>query len=577
MDFFAQQQQARRRTLLLLLLFAVAVILILAITNIALALFLFPEELLNNTSNTLFSSDSALLSGAILLVISAVIIIKWQQLRAGGHKVAEALGGKRIATNSDDPTHRRLLNVVEEMALAAGLRVPAVYLLPHEYGINAFAAGYSQADAVIGVTQGTLDKLTRSQLQGVIAHEYSHILNGDMRLNLRLMAVLAGIIFISQAGEFVARASSNSRKNNGQTAIIAIALMVLGYLGTVFANLIKAAVNRQREFLADASAVQFTRDPSTIAGALKMIAAHGSRIDHANAAQSSHLLFGSYRSFSSLLATHPPIEARIRAIEPNWDGRYAETVIATEQATQVPQSAAAPMAVEADNTNQKTVQPLAALTGLSTALQALAHQPQDACELAAALVGRPSNHSEPLQALDLSQQTALVQLLNPSLLSLSPQQSRALLQRLQGETDTTNLQQWCLLQLLSQPLRQNQDNRQPHGHGHGNAKHAAIDLLLLLANHGNDDEDKRRKAFYRGANAMGWYQAQYQPEVDWQQAANDLLRLRRCPPVFKQKLLRACVLCAQHDDIINADEAALLHCLELLLDLPPVHANLQQL
>jgi len=248
-------------------------------------------------------------------------------LRGGGGKVALELGGTRVDPDTRDPLQRRLINVVEEIALASGVPVPEVYVLDQEAGINAFAAGYSPADAAVAVTRGTLEQLNRSELQGVIAHEFSHILNGDMRLNIRLIGILFGILVIAIIGrKFLRNAylfSGGNRRNNGTAAVllIAVGLVVLGYIGLFFGRWIKSGIARQREYLADASAVQFTRDPNGIGGALKKIAAAsaGSQLDH-ESEEYSHMLFGA-GSTARMFATHPPILQRIRAVEPGFDPR----------------------------------------------------------------------------------------------------------------------------------------------------------------------------------------------------------------------------------------------------------------
>ena len=282
-NFFAQQDLARRNTRILVVLFTLAVLLLLLLTNIIALVslgFIDPSFLSSSLDwQTLPWHLVGWVSIAVLAAVTIAVLFKWQQLRAGGKVVAESLGGIRLLPDSQDPLQRRLLNVVEEMALAANLPVPPVYLLP-ERGINAFAAGYSPADAVIGVTQGCLEQLSRDELQGVIAHEFSHIFHGDMRLNMRLVALLYGILVIGLIGEFLLRSSrassmvrSSRDKSPGGIMLVGLGLLIIGYTGTFFGNLIKAAVSRQREFLADASAVQFTRNPDGIAGALKKIGA----------------------------------------------------------------------------------------------------------------------------------------------------------------------------------------------------------------------------------------------------------------------------------------------------------------
>ena len=273
----------------------------------------------------------------VVLATSAVItmgsLYKTWELRGGGEHVAVMLGGRQICPSTDEHAERRLLNVVEEMALASGVAVPPVYLLPGEYGINAFAAGFTPDDAVIGVSQGALDHLSRDELQGVIAHEFSHILNGDMRFNLRLIGLLHGILVVGLIGYYMLRTGGGSGRSSGRggkggVQIIALGLVILvvGYVGLFFGRLIKAAVSRQREYLADASAVQFTRNPLGIGGALKKIGGlfGSSFIGVPSAETASHMFFGSaFRHWAhSPFATHPPLADRVRAIDPQFDGSF---------------------------------------------------------------------------------------------------------------------------------------------------------------------------------------------------------------------------------------------------------------
>jgi Zn-dependent protease with chaperone function len=260
-----------------------------------------------------------------LAVIVGGSLYKHLQLAGGGRVVAESLGGRELHHATADAEGRRLLNIVEEMALASGVPRPPVYLLP-EPGINAFAAGLKPDDAAIGVTEGAVRQLSRDELQGVIAHEFSHILNGDMRLNLRLMAVVHGLLAIALVGRVVLEGMFRSRprvsrgkKDGGGVLVIlgiAVALIVIGSIGWLCGRLIQAAFSRQREFLADASAVQFTRNPGGIAGALSRIAGASGRVTHANAPEAAHLFFadGLVRWFGGAFATHPPLDERIRRI-----------------------------------------------------------------------------------------------------------------------------------------------------------------------------------------------------------------------------------------------------------------------
>lgn len=274
-----------------------------------------------------------------LSVIALGSLLKIAELSAGGDRVALMLGGRLISPGTQDLAERRLLNVVEEMALASGVPVPPVYVLDRERSINAFAAGHSPDNAVVAVSRGALEYLKRDELQGVMGHEFSHILNGDMRLNLRLIGLLNGILILAILGYYamrIAGTSSNSSSNSGNgrgrlaAFLIGLALLIIGYVGVFFGKLIKAAVSRQREYLADASAVQFTRYPAGISGALKKIGglAQGSRIRDAHAEECSHLFFGDAfaGSLFNLFATHPPLPDRIRRIDPTFDGTFPKTV-----------------------------------------------------------------------------------------------------------------------------------------------------------------------------------------------------------------------------------------------------------
>lgn len=271
-------------------------------------------------NSSLLLGTSAATGGAIGLASLGKIV----SLRGGGGKVARDMGATLVTPDTRDALRRRLYNVVEEIALASGTPVPEVYVMENEPGINAFAAGYTASDAAVAVTQGTLEKLSRSELQGVIAHEFSHIFNGDMRINIRMMGVIFGITVIAILGRKFLHASSyrvrSSRDNNGSAIVaIGLVLMLVGYIGLFFARWMKSALSRQREYLADASAVQFTRDPEGISGALKKIAAYShSSYLQSDSEEVSHMLFGSgYKSL--MFATHPPLEQRIARIEKGFE------------------------------------------------------------------------------------------------------------------------------------------------------------------------------------------------------------------------------------------------------------------
>ena len=361
MNFFEHQDHARRKTGRLVVLFVLAVICILAAINAVtygILRIVSPHVSYAKDAAPVFREDHvypgtmhdvepmwtdpmayAGASLATLLIIAGGSLYKTASLSRGGHAVAALLGGKPLDPNLAQAKDRVLQNVVEEMSIASGVPVPAVYVLEHEQGINAFAAGFTTEDAVIGVTRGCVDNLTRDELQGVIAHEFSHILNGDMRLNIRLIGILHGILVIGLIGYGVLRflpystsgrsSRRDSKDSSAQIVIILMiagaALLVIGYVGVFFGRMIQAAVSRQREYLADASAVQFTRNPRGIGGALMKIASYsaGSRVENHHAVEAAHLFFatGFKSGLTNLLATHPPILERIKRIDPTFDGR----------------------------------------------------------------------------------------------------------------------------------------------------------------------------------------------------------------------------------------------------------------
>ena len=264
-----------------------------------------------------------------LVVIGLGSLYRLASLGSGGDAIATQLGGELLLGDGGDLNRRRLRNVVEEIAIASGVPVPKIYVLEEEPGINAFAAGYSPSDAVVAVTRGALERLNRDELQGVIAHEFSHILNGDMRLNLRLVGVLFGIAMIAMAGRKVlayGHLGGRRGRSAGAVLLIAVLALLVGSIGLFFARMIKAGVSRNRERLADASAVQFTRQTSGLAGALKKIGGlpDGSHLGApGDAEEVSHMLFGQGmgfegRLFGGLFATHPPLLERIQALEPDF-------------------------------------------------------------------------------------------------------------------------------------------------------------------------------------------------------------------------------------------------------------------
>src|SRR5499427_2996533 len=328
-DFFQQQDSARRRTVQLVVYFVLAILVLVALVYaLLLVLGLYGAD----EPVSWWQPELLLLAApGVGLVVGGASAFKVAQLASGGQAVALMLGGVEVPGTTTDARQKRLLHVVEEMALAAGVPVPPVYILD-EPGINAFAAGYAPGDAVVAVSQGCLTYLTRDELQGVVAHEFSHILNGDMRLNIRLIGLIFGIMVLSIIGRLLMLTGgrrSSSQRNDSQAGLMLVGMGVfaLGLVGAFFGRLIMAAVSRQREYLADASAVQFTRNPDGIAGALKKIGGlqEGSRVENPQAAEAGHMFFANAfagEGLAELLATHPRLVERIRRLDPQFDGQF---------------------------------------------------------------------------------------------------------------------------------------------------------------------------------------------------------------------------------------------------------------
>jgi Zn-dependent protease with chaperone function len=646
-DFFSQQDQARRSTRRLLLLFSLAVMALIVLTNIFLAAFLFSIDVKvaggYDAYQTMLHSlgteqqpdylrwQNFLWSSAIVIaVVACAMAYKWLQLAGGGKTVAESLGGRRILPATQDENERRLLNVVEEMALASGMPVPPVYLLADESGINAFAAGNTPADAVVGVTRGAVESFSREQLQGVIAHEFSHILNGDMRLNIRLIAVLHGIVFIGLVGRFfLDAAGSSSRsygyynrrssKNTSALLALGLGLWLLGWLGQFFGGMIKSAVSRQREFLADASAVQFTRNPQGIADALKMIGGHHSALTHPRRDEMSHLFFGSaMRKIHGWFATHPPLAERITRIDKNWDGQFILPVVSRQadvepptaepSATEAQQQRAATMgavlagaaAVQGAAIGTKTAAAKSAQTRSYDAIEENISDPLGAQAIVYALVLHRES-VEQLKQLDVlanaaipglktlvlhvspalidsapSEQLTLVERVMPALKTMSAQQYKSfkrtllLLMRADGQLV---LEEWCLFQLLRHYLDAEfiAPNRQRPRYKKPQQLADELNLLLsMLANHGHQQDDQRDKAFYRAANQLGLYTiVRLPPErcelADFSQAVE---RIALAYPLLKPRLLKAMAAVAMHDDEVQALELAMIRAVAAAIDCP---------
>ena len=647
MDFFGHQEAARRRTSLLIAYFVLAVLLII-VTVYAAAMLVFVYEQGGTsgrraTPTAFWNPDVfGLVAVGTLAVVVAGSLYKIAALRRGGQAVAEALGATPVASDTLDPRERRLLNVVAEMAIASGMPVPPVYVLRQEAGINAFAAGYSTSDAVVAVTRGALQTLSRDGLQGIIAHEFSHILNGDMRLNIRLMGVLHGILLIGLSGEallrsmrrsrYLGRSRAGTRRGGGGIALFGLALFVIGYIGVFFARLIKASVSRQREFLADASAVQFTRNPDGIAGALKKIGslAAGSALTAPNAETASHLYFcsGLAARPMRLLATHPSLAERILRIDPQWDGTYppvhAEALDAVAEETDPARARArvvpgrsVGLGSEAETpfrlTPEESVARVGTLTPahvafaqdfvseLPAVVSEAAHEAYGARALAYALVmsrdetvcqsqlARLEQHADPgvlkvfrrilpaIVGLSRDAYLPLVDISLPALRSLSRRQYEGFrdnLSQLAAADLRTSPFELALLAVLRRHLDRHVFDAAPAVAGHHSLTRLAREcgvLLSALAHIGHRDADAVVAAFAAGVSRLGIKNAPSltpADETDLSAAGVALDKLVQLAPSHKRKLIAACTSTIAHDGQVTVEEGEILRAVSDSLEVP---------
>ncbi|MBE5135015.1 M48 family metallopeptidase [Vibrio parahaemolyticus] len=609
MDFFHHQDTARQRTGLLVMLFTLAV---LAITGLVSVIsigiyFYFTGEPFTTQS---IISYCLLSFVGVLLVVSISSFIRLSELNAnGGRGVAESIGGKLISTDTSNAKHRQLLNVVEEMSIASGIPVPPVYVMAEEHGINAFAAGMSIDDAVIGVTQGALDAFSRDELQGVIAHEFSHILNGDMRLNTRLIGALFGITCIAHFGHLildnsnstrhVSRSSSDSNKGFAVIILIAIVCLVLGWLGTLFGNMIKAAISRQREFLADASAVQFTRDDQGIAGALKKIGSNvqGSTLNTKASDEMSHMMFGQSKlsGFSSLFATHPPLDERIRRIEPNWDGIYAQhshaqsTAFDNEQVSGFAVGGGSPASQSASPSEQLSETGQQLISQLPPELVDIAREPYSARFIAFALIFDGSDIQRemiksyvPLASqstllpwldydLPLHLRFPLLELALPALKSLSEAQKISLCKVLRELSETDNqysLAEWCVINLLEKQLlasfgfiKQHKTLKQ--------LEESVFWLLRELAWVSHSQAEKAQRAYHCALAHLGFPEVKLEPaNSNWHLSRAALELLLQLKPKDRRMFVKACRLAIESDGEITVAEGELYRVIACFLEVP---------
>lgn len=607
MNFFQHQDIARRNTRLLGILFSLAVILLVSLVALLVGFFVggieYPQAQVAGTQQPdawyLHWDILVASAGVALSTIGFAVLYKWVVLRPGGKVVAEHLGGRRLPPNSQDPIERKVLNVVEEMAIAANMPVPPVYLLDREPAINAFAAGYSPRDAVIGITRGCAEKLSRAQLQGVVAHEIAHILNGDMRLNIRIIAILNGILFISHAGYLLLRFGALGGRRDGKNAalpLLGLGLLVLGAIGVLFGNIIKAAVSRQREFLADASAAQFTREPEALSGALQQIGVAqkkgaGSKIESPNADEAAHLFFGqAVNKMMSVMATHPPLEERIRRLEPSWDGTFrANTSAATASTEGASESDATETSRQRQERFVRTLVGAAAVSLPDTVIED-ARDPEHAQALVLTLLLDDDKnmrqqqleiiqqragdavhadvvaHIDVVKALPLEQQLPLCELVMPALKMMSAQQTEQFLQLMQALIDVdaqTTLYEWCLYQVIWRYLQGEHTRRSLNVRQFRSRRtHDAQLTLSVLAHFGHETNEQAHTAFAQGAEQYSLGLELYAKDaLNFTDLSDSLSRIDQWQALEKERLVKAWVACSRSDGVINPIEQKLLFTL----------------
>ena len=643
MDFFGRQAETRRLSRWMVLLFVLAVCAIVlaidAVVVVAVSILSSQDGGMLAAQSVRFDDYPLVITVTTLVVLGTIFIsslVRTASLSVGGGAVAQSLGGTRVTADTSDPLRRRLMNVVEEMAIASGVPVPQVYVLEREAGINAFAAGHNPANAAIAVTRGALVNLNRGELQGVIAHEFAHVLNGDMRLSTRLIGWLFGLTVVAMVARFVLRHAPRGmrggRKGGGAIAVIVAAaaiVLVLGWIGLFFGRLIQAAVSRKRESLADASAIQFTREREGLRGALVKIGALGvgSRITDADAEEVAHLLFAS--GMQRAFATHPPLVERIREIDPGFDpkefelmrGRMnEERAEAIDGEERVPGAAAktsalfdgaialAPAAVAglvANPATEHVLQAQAILSVLPSGFRHAARDPERAAALFLALALDPTADGRSRQLPFIHHELggdfhdAVAELL-PQVDALpAPLRMPALLQVFTALRQLPRTERIALLKCLNGLLTregrisafaysmrklsqvQLQDELDPRRRVAGSLTLAAARdqlqiLFSVLALQGSEDETEARRSYEIGMEELLPQQRPpFKREGHWPPRLDlALTRLDALQPAAKEMLVQALVRTISHDLRMTVAESELLRaiCAALHCPLPPLHA-----
>jgi len=659
MDFFDQEARARKQTRRLIRLFGLAVLVVVALTNLVLAVvihafkyplfpgawwnpFIFLVTLLDLCGEAVVFPmaflkliwNPSLFCWVTLISLTSVALgslYKIRRLAAGGSVVADLLGGRCVETNTADPDEQRLRHVVEEMAIASGMSVPEIYVLDNERGINAFSAGHTRDDVAIGVTRGCLKLLTRDELQGVIAHEFSHILNGDMRLNLRLMGLMHGLFWPTPVGRILVRGSTQARDPDESifdedtnpfflpTAPIGILFLIVGSISSPFVRSIKSLICREREWLADAAAVQFTRNPAGVAGALKKIGGlyKQGRLDTPNAETASHLYFANsaLEPLFNFQSTHPPLAKRVLAIDPAFDGQFPKVKSLPPnqyERDQVYEQTVARVMSEIRNPPETLTADIGRLTadhikaaaairfnlppevnqalrepaGAASVVYSLVLSEDDAVRARQMEILRANGMSErtaalasPIQALSVKYKLALAEFAVPALRQHNLDEYTAFdqtVQRLVECDGAIELFEYSLMKMIARQLRAYFEGPDLDQARYGRIQDVLPECALLLsalAHVGQeDDEPVARTAFAQGRQFLDapGDQIQFMPRSEWDLAGVDaaLARLAKCPAGVQRNILLACGKTVVTDGHVTEREAELLRAIADSLDCP---------
>jgi len=623
-DFFAAQAAAKRRTAVLVVWFGLAWAGTVLLVYVGIGAVL-ETGVVGQARGVAFTAPFLAASAAFVTIVTATGSA-WHGLRlarGGGHAVAQMVGGALVDRGTADPAERRLVNVVEEMAVASGLPVPAIYVLGGEAGINAFAAGITPDRAVVAVTKGALDGLTRDELQGVVAHEFSHLLNSDARLNLRLVALIGGITVLAFIGRTLMRGVSDAERGvprslRGRGGRIRFTLTAFGFaiwlagsIGAFFGRVIRAAVSRQREFLADAAAVQFTRNPDGLGGALAKIALQGSAIESAGAPEVSHLFFANGLR-SGWLATHPPIEARIRRIAPHGLARRPRGVAPPDASAAARDAGATPLeasalagAARAHTLTASVGNPDARHVGYAADLLArlppdvavAAHSAAPARALACALLADADPAAREVQLAELSDgairaevarlaaalgaasredRMTVLELALPALDALPREEAAALVRDLAALAQAdgrTTVFEWAVQRIVRRRLASRLGEGRPgrvRARTVGDVEVEVLEVLSVLAWLGARDEAGAQKALDAGAAALGVRGWRPLPKDRVRAARVDaaLARLDGAAPGLKERVIEACAACALADGRVLSAEAEVVRAVAASLGVP---------